>query len=345
MSSVYCTHSGIINHMLNPDLKLNQKIFADDCEQLPIRKGFGEGLAIAGEQNKQIVALSADLTESTQMLSFKEKFPERFIEIGVAEQNLATVSSGLAAMGKYPFFSSYAMFSPGRNWEQIRTTLAYNNLKAVIVGSHAGISVGPDGGTHQAIEDIALMRVMPRMAVISPCDAIQARKATCALGVDPTLAYLRLGREKTPIITSEDTPYEFGKGQIFYRPDGLAHVAIIATGSLVAGALRAAKELEQKKGIRAIVVNIHTIKPLDEEVILSVVRETKKIITVEEHQRAGGLGSAVAELLSQKLPTQMEILGINDEFGQSGTPNQLVEHYGLGRDGIIAAVLRMTEKE
>ncbi len=330
--------------MLNPDLKLNQKVFADDCEQLPIRKGFGEGLAQAGETNKNIVALSADLTESTQMHLFKDKFPDRFVEIGVAEQNLATVSSGMAAMGKYPFFSSYAMFSPGRNWEQIRTTIAYNNLKAVIVGSHAGISVGPDGGTHQAIEDIALMRVMPRMAVISPCDSIQARKATLALGTDPTLAYLRLARDKTPIITTEETPFAFGKGQIFYRPDGLAHVAIIATGSLVANALRAAKDLE-KKGIKVIVANIHTIKPIDTELLIGLAKETKAVVTVEEHQIAGGLGGAVAEVLAQQVPTPIEFVGVNDTFGQSGTPNQLVEHYGLGRDGISAAVMRVIERK
>ena len=231
--------------MLNPNLKLNTKIFSDDVEQVPIRKGFGEGLAQAGESNKDIVALSADLTESTQMHFFRDKFPERFVEIGVAEQNLATVASGMAAMGKYPFFSSYAMFSPGRNWEQIRTTLAYNDRKAVIVGSHAGVSVGPDGGTHQAIEDIALMRVIPRMTVLSPCDTIQAKKMTLALSTNPTLAYLRLAREKTPVITTEETPLEIGKGQILYRPEGIAHVAIVATGALVANALRAVKDLER----------------------------------------------------------------------------------------------------
>lgn len=330
--------------MLNPDLKLNQKIFADDCEQVPIRNGFGEGLAQAGETNKDIVALSADLTESTQMHFFKEKFPERFVEIGVAEQNLATVSSGLAAMGKYPFFSSYAMFSPGRNWEQIRTTLAYNDRKAVIVGSHAGISVGADGGTHQAIEDIALMRVMPRMAVISPCDAIQAKKATLALAAEPKLAYLRLARDKTPIITSEETPFEFGKGQVFYRPDGLAQVAIIATGSLVAGAIRCARDLE-KKGVKAIVANIHTIKPLDADLVIALAKETRAIVTVEEHQIAGGLGGAVAEILALFAPTAIEFVGVHDEFGQSGTPNQLVEHYKMGRDGIASAVMKVLERK
>lgn len=326
--------------MLNPDLQLNTKIFNDDVEQVPIRKGFGEGLAEAGDTNKNIVALSADLTESTMMHFFRDKFPERFIEIGVAEQNLATVSAGLAAMGKYPFFSSYAMFSPGRNWEQIRTTLAYNDRAAVIVGSHAGISVGPDGGTHQAIEDMALMRVMPKMTVLSPCDAIQARKATLALSANPRLAYLRLAREKTPVITTDATPFSIGKGQVLYRPDGIAHVAVFATGGLVANALRVAKDLE-KKGIRIIVANIHTIKPLDEELVINLAKETKAVVTVEEHQIAGGLGGAIAECLAQHAPTPIEFVGVHDLFGQSGTPNQLIEHYGMGRDGIEAAIVKV----
>lgn len=330
--------------MLNPNLKLNTKIFNDDVEQAPIRKGFGEGLAIAGETNKDIVALCADLTESTQMHLFKGKFPERFVEIGVAEQNLATVASGMAAMGKYPFFSSYAMFSPGRNWEQIRTTLAYNDRAAVVVGSHAGVSVGPDGGTHQAIEDIALMRVMPRMAVISPCDAIQAKQATLALSHNPRLAYLRLAREKTPIITTDETPFELGKGQILYRPEGIAHVAIIATGGLVANALRAARDLE-KKHIKVVVANIHTIKPIDTDLLIALAKETKAIVTLEEHQIAGGLGSAVAEVLAGTIPTAIEFLGVHDEFGQSGTPLELVEHYGMGRNAIEAAVMKVIERK
>jgi len=331
--------------MLNPNLKLNIKIFNDDVEQVPIRKGFGEGLAQAGEANKNIVALSADLTESTQMHFFKDKFPERFVEIGVAEQNLAAVASGMAAMGKYPFFSSYAMFSPGRNWEQIRTTLAYNDRAAVIVGSHAGVSVGPDGGTHQAIEDIALMRVLPRMTVISPCDAIQAKQATLALTANPCLAYLRLAREKTPLITTDETPFELGKGQVLYRPSGIAHATIVATGALVAHAIRAARELEEKRHIKVLVVNIHTIKPLDTDLLIACAKETKALVSVEEHQIAGGLGSAVAEALIQVLPVPMEFVGVRDEFGQSGTPNELIEHYGMGRDAIIAAVLRVIERK
>jgi transketolase len=330
--------------MLNPDLKLNSAIFADDVEQVPIRSGFGEGLVKAGETNKDIVALCADLTESTKMDAFKKKFPERFVEIGVAEQNLAATASGLAAMGKYPFFSSYAMFSPGRNWEQIRTTICYNDRPAVIVGSHAGVSVGPDGGTHQAIEDIALTRVLPRMTVISPCDALQAKKATLALSANPRIAYLRLAREKTPIITSEETPFEIGKGQVFYRPDGLAHVAIIATGALVAQALRAAKDLE-KKGIKAIVANIHTIKPIDTDLLIQLAKETKAIVSVEEHQIAGGLGSAIAEILAQHYPVPMEFIGVQDRFGQSGTPTELIEKYGMGQDSIIAAALKLLERK
>jgi len=330
--------------MLNPDLKLNSNVFADDVEQLPIRKGFGEGLVQAGESNKNVVALCADLTESTQMHLFKGKFPERFVEIGVAEQNLAGTASGLAAMGKYPFFSSYAMFSPGRNWEQIRTTICYNDRPAVIVGSHAGVSVGPDGGTHQAIEDIALTRVLPRMTVISPCDAIQARKATLALSANPRIAYLRLAREKTPIITTEDTPFEIGKGQILYKPDGLAQVAIIATGGLVVHALRAAKDLE-KKGIKVVVANIHTIKPIDTELLVQLAKETKAIVSVEEHQIAGGLGSAIAEVLAQTYPVPMEFIGVRDQFGQSGTPNELIQKYGMDQDAIIAAVLKIIDRK
>ncbi|MES2224951.1 MAG: transketolase C-terminal domain-containing protein [Patescibacteria group bacterium] len=330
--------------MLNPQLKLNTNVFADDVEQVPIRKGFGEGLVQAGEANKQVVALCADLTESTQMHLFKNKFPERFVEIGVAEQNLATVASGMAAMGKYPFFSSYAMFSPGRNWEQIRTTICYNDRPAVIVGSHAGVSVGPDGGTHQAIEDMALMRVLPRMTVISPCDAIQAKQATLALSANPRIAYLRLAREKTPVITTEETPFEIGKGQILFRPDGIAQVAIIATGGLVAHALRAAKDLE-KKHIKAVVANIHTIKPIDTDLLVQLAKETKAIVSVEEHQIAGGLGSAIAETLATRVPVPMEFIGVQDEFGQSGTPQELIQKYGMDQDAIVAAVLKVLDRK
>ena len=324
--------------MLNPKLKLNPKVWNDDVEQVPIRKGFGEGLLAAGELDKNVVALCADLTESTMMHLFSKKFPERFVEIGVAEQNLASVASGMAAMGKIPFISSYAMFSPGRNWEQIRTTIAYNDRGVIIAGSHAGISVGPDGGTHQAIEDIAITRVMPNMMVISPCDAIEAKKATLALAKAGKPAYLRLAREKTGIITTEETPFELGKANLVYSPDGIAHIGIIATGALVRHAMLAAQSFE-KRGVRVKVLNIHTIKPLDIDAVVALAKETHgKIITVEEHQKAGGLGGAVAETLSEHFPSKIIRIGVDDVFGQSGTPEQLIKYYHLDVDDIKKAI-------
>jgi len=331
--------------MLNPKLKLNPKIFNQDCEQVPIRKGFGQGLTLSGEADKNVVALCADLTESTQMNLFADKFPERFVEIGVAEQNLVTTSSGMAAMGKIPFCSSYAMFSPGRNWEQIRTTIAYNDRPVKIVGSHAGISVGPDGGTHQALEDLALMRVLPNMDVISPCDAIEAKKATLALAKTKRPAYLRLAREKTPIITTEETPFAIGKAEIYWLPDtGLAEVGIIATGSLVHRALVAAKELE-KEEIKTKVLNLPSIKPIDVDAIVALAKECKAIVTVEEHQVSGGMGSAVAEVLASNYPVPMEFIGVQDKYGQSGTPDELVEHYGMGKNSIKEAVKKVLKRK
>ena len=324
--------------MLNQSLQLNTKVFNDDVEQVPIRQGFGEGLLAAGIENENVVALCADLTESTKMNLFVEKFPKRFIEIGVAEQNLATVASGMAAMGKIPFISSYAMFSPGRNWEQIRTTIAYNDRPVKIAGSHAGISVGPDGGTHQAIEDIAILRVIPNMVIISPCDSIEAKKATraCAKTNEPT--YIRLAREKTPIITTEDTPFQIGKAQIIFVPEqGLAQVGIIATGALLHKALIAARNLE-KNGTKVKVMNLATIKPLDTDSIIALARETRALVTVEEHQTIGGMGSAVAECVAQNYPVPIEFIGVKNVFGQSGTPEELIEHYEMGVTHIQIAV-------
>ncbi len=331
--------------MLNPKLKLNPKIFNEDVEQIPIRKGFGQGLLLAGEKDKNVVGLCADLTESTAMNLFADKFPERFIQAGVAEQNLVTVASGMASMGKIPFCSSYAMFSPGRNWEQIRTTITYNDRPVKIVGSHSGISVGPDGGTHQALEDIALMRVMPNIDVISPCDAIEAKKATLELVKSGKPAYLRLVREKTHIITTEETPFEIGKAEIYWMPDvGLAEVGIIATGGLVSRALFAAKELEAEN-IKVKVLNLASIKPLDKEAVLALAKETKALITVEEHQIAGGMGSAVAEFLAQNFPIPIEFVGVRDQFGQSGIPSELIEHYNMGKDAIKEAVKKILRRK
>ena len=331
--------------MLNPQLHLNTKIFDKDVEQAPTRKGFGLGLLQAGTDNENIVALCSDLTESTQMHLFKEKFEKRFIEMGIAEQNMAVIASGMAAMGKIPFISSYAMFSPGRNWEQIRTAICYNNRKVIIVGSHAGVSVGPDGGTHQAIEDIALMRVIPNMTVVYPCDSVEAKKATLASVYNRTPVYIRLAREKSPIITTEDTPFEIGKAQIVFVPDvGLAQVGIIATGPLLARALFAAKELE-KKGVRVKVMNLATIKPLDTKAISELARECKAIVTVEEHQIAGGMGSAVAEYLVVDYPVPMEFIGVADAFGQSGTQDELIAHYNLDTVNIIKMAEKVLERK
>jgi len=331
--------------MLNPNLKLNPKIFNGDVEQIPIRKGFGQGLVVAGEQDENVVALCADLTESTQMHLFAEKFPKRFIEMGIAEQNLVTVASGMAAMGKIPFCSSYAMFSPGRNWEQIRTAVSYNDRKVVIVGSHAGISVGPDGGTHQALEDITLMRIIPNMDVVSPCDSIEAKKATALLAKTKKPAYIRLAREKTPIITTEETPFEIGKAETYWMPDvGLAQVGIISTGALTYKAIMVAKELESE-GIKTKVLNMTSIKPLDVEAIIALAKEVKALVTVEEHQIAGGLGGAVAEVLAQNYPVPIEFVGVKDLFGQSGTPNELLEHYGMGKESIKEAVKKVLKRK
>jgi transketolase len=250
----------------------------------------------------------------------------------------------MAATGKIPFISSYAMFSPGRNWEQIRTTICYNNTNVKIAGSHAGVSVGPDGGTHQALEDLALMRVLPRMTVISPCDAIEAKKATVAAAklVGPT--YIRLAREKTPIITTNETSFEIGKSQVFYQSNAKADVGIIATGSLVHKALLAAKELEAD-GFAIKLLNLSTIKPLDQEALISLAKETGAIVTVEEHQIAGGMGSAVSEFLAAVHPVRLAFVGVNDRFGQSGKPEELIEHYGMGVDSIVKAVRKIRDKE
>ena len=335
--------------MINSSQKLNPKLFEKDVEHVPIRKGFGLGLVLAGEKNSDVVGLCADLTESTQMHLFKKKFPERFIEIGVAEQNLASVASGLAAMGKIPFITSYAMFSPGRNWEQIRTTICYNNRAVIIAGSHAGVSVGPDGGTHQAIEDIAITRVIPRMTVISPCDYIEARKATVAAAELGMPVYIRLAREKTPVITTESTPFEVGKAEIYYGDENAkADVGIIATGALLHKALKVAEQLKAENsarpndfghsgGISAKVLNISTIKPLDTEKVIGIAKTCGAIVTVEEHQIAGGLGSAVSEVLAANFPVPIEFIGVRDQFGQSGTPDELLEYYGMGESHILAA--------
>jgi transketolase len=304
---------------------LNPKLYDGDVEREPIRAGFGRGLKAAGEANEAIVALCADLTDSTQMSKFKEAFPDRFVEIGVAEQNLVTVGSGMARAGKIPFTSSYAAFSPGRNWEQIRTTIALNEQPVKIVGSHAGVSVGPDGATHQMLEDIALMRVLPHMVVVAPGDSIEAEKATMALADNGKPSYLRLAREKTPIFSTTDSPFELGKAYVLREGHD---ISLLGTGTMTYQLLVAAKELEQH-GISAEVVHVPTIKPLDEDTILVSITKTGRVLTAEEAQINGGFGGAIAEVISEKKPTPLKRIGMRDHFGESGAPDELLEHFHL----------------
>jgi transketolase len=309
----------------------------------PTRKGYGDGLLEAGKRDERVVALCCDLTESTKTDKFAEAFPKRFIEIGVAEQNMASVASGMAAMGKIPFIASYAMFSPGRNWEQVRTTICYNNSNVKIVGAHAGISVGPDGATHQAIEDIAITRVIPNMVVIAPADEHEARKATLAASQYEGPVYLRLGRSDTPTVTTPESPFEIGKAEVLYtsNPNLDKKVGIIVTGSLLYNALMAAKQLEESEEIGVSVLHMATIKPLDTMALEKFAKEHQALVTVEEHQIIGGLGSAVTEHLSEILPTKISRIGVKDQFGQSGSPDELIAHYGMNVSSIIAAAKKL----
>jgi transketolase len=329
--------------MINKKVKLSSKLFKKDIDQVPTRNGYGEGLVLAGEADERVVALCADLTESTRTEDFKKKFPGRFIQVGVAEQLLATVASGMANYGKIPFISSYAAFSPGRNWEQIRTTIALNDVPVKIAGAHAGISVGPDGATHQALEDIATMRVMPNMIVVYPCDAIEAKRATIAVAKNGKPTYLRFAREKTPVMTTDDTPFEIGKAEVFWESKD-PKVTIIATGPLVYEALLAAKKLNASK-IGSVVINCHTIKPIDAQTIIKYVKLTDAVVTVEEHQVTGGLGGAVAEVLAKNYPAPMEFVGIQDRFGESGNPEKLLKEFGLKAVDIEFACRRIIRRK
>ena len=307
----------------------------------PTRKGFGRGLVKAGDADEQVVALCADLTGSVQIAPFAEKYPERFVEVGVAEQNLVTVASGMAAMGKIPFAASYAAFNPGRNWEQIKTTAALNDVPVKVVGAHAGLYTGPDGATHQMLEDIALMRAMPNMAVVVPGDSVEAEKATIAMAKDKRPGYLRLARDNTPVMTTDKTPFEIGKAYVFSPGQD---VTIIATGTMTSVALEAADKLFHD-GIDAEVIHCPTIKPLDNATILASVKRTKKVITVEEAQIAGGLGGAVTELLSEHLPVPVIRMGVKDAYGQSGTPEELFQHYGLTAKHIALQAHHLVDQE
>ncbi len=305
------------------------------------RAGFGKGLVEVAKNDKRVVALTADLTESTKLLEFQRQFPERFFEVGVAEQNLAGVAAGLALSGKIPFMTSYAVFSPGRNWDQIRVSIAYNQANVKIVGSHAGLNVGPDGATHQALEDIALMRVLPHMTVVVPADTEQARQATIAIANYRGPVYLRLTRSNTPIFISAKSNFKIGQAQVLQSG---SDVTLIACGPLVYQTLLAAEELK-KQGISATVINCHTIKPLDVKTIIAEVKKTGAVVTIEEHQRVGGLGSVIAETLAARYPVPQEFVAVEDTFGESGQAEELLEKYGLTIEHIIEVTVKVINRK
>ncbi|HEY1869378.1 MAG TPA: transketolase C-terminal domain-containing protein [Candidatus Cybelea sp.] len=315
---------------------------AGELKQVPTRNGFGEGLIEAGTLDRNVLGICADLSESTRFEGFKKAHPGQYIEIGVSEQLLVAMAGGLASVGKIPWIASYAMFNPGRSWEQVRTIMALNETNVKIAGAHAGVSVGPDGATHQAIEDIAIMRVIPHMTVVVPCDSVQTKKATLALSARWGPSYLRFGREKSAVFTTDETPFEIGKAQIFREGND---VAIVACGILVYNALLAADALSRDDGIECRVINNHTVKPMDEAAIVDAAESCGTIVTVEEHQKHAGMGSRVAEVLSQRHPAPIEFVGVEDTFGQSGDPTELIEYYGMGVDAIVDAARRAFKRK
>ena len=307
------------------------------------RDGFGEGLIEISGKNPNVVVLTADLKDSTRVFSFANKFPDRFIDVGVAEQALVTIASGMANYGKIPVVTSFAVFVPGRCLEQIRTTIAMNNLPVVIVGSHTGFSAGADGATHQALEDISLMRTLPNMTVITPCDYIEAKKAIVeAVGLGGPV-YLRVERDPTPIITQENSKFKIGRIDILNEPKD-PRVAIIATGPILSAAVLAAKKLD-KIGISALVLNCHTVKPLDTQTIIHAAKITGAVVTVEVHQKAGGLGSVVSEVLSQNFAVPIEMVGVNDSFGGSGKPNELLKKFGITTEGVLETAKKVIRRK
>lgn len=320
---------------------LSPSTLRHDVHMAATRDGYGQAIVELGEKDERIVVLCADLTESTRSNAFQREFPERFIEMGVAEQNMTAVAVGLALNGKIPFTATYAVFSPGRAWDQIRISGCYNNANIKIIGAHAGISVGPDGATHQAMEDIALTRVLPHMTVLVPCDSEEAHKAVHAAAAINGPVYIRLGRNATPQFTTEKTPFSIGKGIVFR--DG-KDVAIIGAGPIIHSALVAAHNLVEK-GISCRVINLPGIKPIDTEIIEKAARECRAIVTVEEHQIAGGVGSAIAEVVARTYPVPMEFVGMHDSFGESGTPEELLKKYRMDTPAITAAVYKVLKRK
>jgi len=313
----------------------------DKLEPKPTRDGYGKALVELGKKNPNIIVLGADLTGSTRCNWFKEEFPDRFIEVGIAEQNMIGIAAGLALVGKIPFASTYSVFCPGRNWDQIRISVAYNKANVKLTGAHAGVSVGPDGATHQGLEDIAITRCLPNMTVLAPCDAIETEKATIAAGKMNGPVYLRFAREATPIFTTEKTPFKIGKAEVFRKG---ADATIIACGPTVHEALLAAHDLEED-GFSIEVINNHTIKPIDEETIVEAAERTGAVVTAEDHQVMGGMGSAIVEILAKNQPVPIEMIGVQDRFGESGSPEELMKEFRLLAKDIKTSVKKVLKRK
>ena len=315
-------------------LEYNIKADLKNPKMKPSRDGYGDGLVAAGKDNGNVVAIGADITASTRVDWFRDAYPDRFYNMGIAEQNQMCVAAGMSLMGKVPFVTNYGVFLAGRSWDQIRTTICYNNLNVKLGGSHGGISVGPDGATHQALEEISIMRCLPNMTVIVPADSVETQKATEAAAKTNGPVYIRFGREAIPVVTDEETPFEIGKACCCREG---SDVAIIACGAMVYESLVAAEELS-KEGIEAMVVNLHTVKPTDKEAIIEAAKKCGAIVTAEEHQKMGGMGSAVAEVVAENCPVPMKFVGVNDSFGESGKPDELMAAYCLTSMHIVDAV-------
>jgi len=328
--------------MLNKKAKLTSKILKKSIDMAPTRNGYGDGLVWLGENNPDVLVLTGDLSESTRSAAFAEKFPERFVEVGVAEQNMMGIAAGLALSGKIPFVSSYAVFNPGRNWDQFRVSVCYSQANVKVAGAHAGISVGPDGATHQALEDIAITRVLPNLTVIVPADYEETKKATIdAAQKIKGPVYFRFAREKTAVFTTSKSPFKIGRAETLRTG---SDVAIIGSGPVVYNALLAADELG-KQGIESTVINNHTIKPIDRKTIAAAAKKCGAVVTVEEHQINAGAGSAVIEVLAEEYPVPVERVGMPDTFGESGAPEELIEKYGMGKDSIIEAVKKVIKRK
>jgi transketolase len=328
--------------MINPKAYLVKNLInTKKLEVTPTRNGYGQGLVEAGKKDKNVVVLCADISDSTRSGMFRDTFPERFIETGIAEQNMMGLGVGLALSGKIPFVSTYSVFCPGVNWSQIRVLVGQNNANVKITGAHAGVSVGPDGMSHQGLEDIAITRCIPDMVVLAPCDSVETKKATLAAAKYKGPVYLRFAREATPVFTTSRTPFEIGRAETLHNGKD---VTIIACGPLVYNSLVAAEKLaKQKVDVR--VIDNHTIKPIDKNNIIKAAKKTGAIVTVEEHQVMGGMGSAIAEILSKNQPVPIEMIGVQDRWGESGEPDELIEHFGLGVDSIVKAVKKVLKRK